>query len=315
MSNKEHFNYFYKGLCRKDFSIARDIIQNCLWKAYDQESGELLDKDQFLFAYNQCKSAYNNLKEYEDQIEEDLREINGEFGTPMLSYDDVPGIQDMAFICDAYHQYFEAFNDSTIETLTKANDSPKYQENEIMSDETPKIEANSNEKEIISLKIDQKSEHRKWFVKILNSKIPIKPNKDRDHIIYENLNKLYKELSDSGLVNPNEEDKTVFIYRFSGFNGPFPPERKIKWNGENVFLGYIVRCLITDTNNKPMAFGTVASFFLSPTHVPMNFSTADNYTVKDFEKERNKLDPQFVKAVELLKKCGFINVEFTSARR
>ena len=88
----------------------------------------------------------------------------------------------MAFICDAYHQYFEAFNDSTIETLTKANESPKYQENVIMSIETPEIEANRNEKEVISLKIDQEPAHKKWFVRVLNSKIPIKANKDRDHI-------------------------------------------------------------------------------------------------------------------------------------
>ena len=111
-------------------------------------------------------------------------------------------------------------------------------------------------------------------------------------------------------VNGNEESNTLVN-----------ESRNALDRAENVVEKYyktllkIEQILITDTNNKPMAFGTVASFFLSPTHVPMNFSTADNYTVKDFEKERNKLDPQFVKAVELLKKCGFINVEFTSARR
>ncbi len=317
MTKEEFLDIYYPGLRWDDLSESCKMLQNALWKSYDD--GIIKDNHIFKTAYDICVPLYNRLKGHEDQIKKDIDELNGKHGTPAFSVETIDEIsvpiQDMAFICDAYHQYFEAFNDSTIETLTKANESPKYQENVIMSIETPEIEANRNEKEVISLKIDQEPAHKKWFVRVLNSKIPIKANKDRDHILYENLNKLYKELSDSDLVNPNEEDKTVFIYRFSGFNGPFSSERKIEWNGENVFLGYIVRCLITDPRNKPMAFGTVASFFLSKTLVPMNFSTADNYTVKDFEKERNKLDPQFIKAVELLRKCGFVNVEFTSSRR
>ena len=37
--------------------------------------------------------------------------------------------------------------------------------------------------------------------------------------------------------------------------------------------------------------------------------------VIDYEKERNNLNPSFVEAVELLRRCGFINVEYTSKRR
>ena len=46
----------------------------------------------------------------------------------------------------------------------------------------------------------------------------------------------------------------------------------------------------------------------------MNLSVPD-CTFEDFEKERNKLHSDFIKAVELLRKCGFVNVEFTSSRR
>lgn len=44
-------------------------------------------------------------------------------------------------------------------------------------------------------------------------------------------------------------------------------------------------------------------------------ATAKQVPVVDYEKEKNNLDPNFVEAVELLRRCGFINVEFTSKRR
>ena len=37
--------------------------------------------------------------------------------------------------------------------------------------------------------------------------------------------------------------------------------------------------------------------------------------VSDFEKEKIDIDPNFVEAVEILKKSGFINAEYTSKRR
>ena len=212
----------------------------------------------------------------------------------------------------------EAFNDSTIETVAKmANENPTYQENAGKSDEMSKSDVYSNENEMINLRSDQDPAHRKWFVKVLNSKIPIKPNKDRDHILYENLNKLYKELCDSDYLNPNEEDKSVFIYRFSGLNGSFSPERKIKWKGDDIFLGYIVRCLISDERNVPMSFSTIASFFSAEKGTPIHLASAKNYEVKDFEEEKRIkcLPLKFISAVELLRKCGFANVEFTSSRR
>ena len=46
----------------------------------------------------------------------------------------------------------------------------------------------------------------------------------------------------------------------------------------------------------------------------MNLSVK-NRPFKDFEKEKNSLHSDFVKAVELLKECGFVNVELTSSRR
>ncbi|MBR3521522.1 MAG: DUF1294 domain-containing protein [Prevotella sp.] len=42
---------------------------------------------------------------------------------------------------------------------------------------------------------------------------------------------------------------------------------------------------------------------------------AKQVPVIDYEKERNNLDSNIVEAVELLRRCGFINVEYTSKRR
>ena len=37
--------------------------------------------------------------------------------------------------------------------------------------------------------------------------------------------------------------------------------------------------------------------------------------VDNYEEKKNALPPDFIRAVELLRKCGFVNVEFTSSRR
>ena len=90
MSNSEHFEYFYKELERKDYSVVYNLIQDYLWESYDEERGKIINTTKFKSAHKLCTSVYNDLKKYEDKIEEDLKEINGEFGTPMLSYDDIP---------------------------------------------------------------------------------------------------------------------------------------------------------------------------------------------------------------------------------
>ena len=74
--------------------------------------------------------------------------------------------------------------------------------------------------------------------------------------------------------------------------------------GKNKLLGYIARCLLSDKTNDPVGLGLVASFFQSMSGKPMNLSVQD-CPFKDFEKDENGLHPDFVKAVKLLRKCGF----------
>lgn len=47
----------------------------------------------------------------------------------------------------------------------------------------------------------------------------------------------------------------------------------------------------------------------------MNLASARHINVSNYEDEKNDIDPNFVEAVEILKKSGFINAECTSKRR
>lgn len=299
MSNSEHFEYFYKGLKRKDFSVVRNMIQDYLWESYDEERGKIIDTTKFKSAYKLCTSVYNDLKEYEDQIERDLREINGEYGTPMFSYGDIPGIEDMDNICKTYHKYFEHIDISILPDENGINE---------LSTQTVK-----SIPEIVFYNKDKNPDHKEWFIEILSSKIPEKQS-DKDTFILKCLNCLFDELCKIGCLDSDDNNRLIFIYRFSGFNDAYPPGWKIKWNGKNTFLGYIVRCLISDKITDPVGLGKITNFFLSKSGKDMNLSVQD-CTFKDFEKEKNNLHADFVKAVELLRKCGFVNVEFTSSRR
>jgi len=154
----------------------------------------------------------------------------------------------------------------------------------------------------------------KRHVTVLNSKLKGSNSEEKDRELPRCLSLLYDELTKEGLIDTTSS-KSLFVYRFSGQGEPYPPFSKINWRGKNVLLGHIIRCLLSDARNTPEDMGIAAEFFESKTGKPINPATARYISVNNYEKERNNLDPNFVEAVELLRRCGFINVEYTSKRR
>ena len=156
----------------------------------------------------------------------------------------------------------------------------------------------------------------KLHVKVLNSKIKGNTEDERDLNLKKSLELLYEELTNVGnnLID-YDTPKELFLYRFSGKGESYPLTTKIKWRGKNVLLGHIVRCLLSDKKYAPEDMGIASEFFESKSGNTINLASAKQVPVNDYEKERNNLDPNFVEAVELLRRCGFINAEFTSKRR
>lgn len=154
----------------------------------------------------------------------------------------------------------------------------------------------------------------KRYVTVLNSKLKGSNSEEKDRELPKCLSLLYDELTKEGLIDTTSS-KSLFVYRFSGQGEPYPPSSKINWRGKNVLLGHIIRCLLSDARNTPEDMGIAAEFFESKTGKPINPATARYVSVNNYEKERNNLDPNFVEAVELLRRCGFINVEYTTKRR
>lgn len=154
----------------------------------------------------------------------------------------------------------------------------------------------------------------KWHVTVLSTKLKGNNSEEKDRELLRCLSLLYDELTKEGLIETTSS-KSLFIYRFSGKGESYPPTTKINWRGKNVLLGHIIRCLLSDARSAPEDMGIAAEFFGSKSGKPINPATAKQVPVVDYEKERNNLDPNFVEAVELLRRCGFINAEFTSKRR
>lgn len=156
----------------------------------------------------------------------------------------------------------------------------------------------------------------KWFVEVLRTKLRGATEGDREKNLIACLGKLYDELVTLRYIEPNN-DKEVFIYRFSGRGYYCPSTTKIAWKGKNLLLGYIARCLTSDKMQEPLHMGAIAQFFEQKSGKPINLASAKNIDIKeadDFDKKRNVLNKNFVEAVDLLRKCGFVNVEITSAR-
>ena len=154
------------------------------------------------------------------------------------------------------------------------------------------------------------------FVTVLDSKLKGNTSEERKSKLLRCLSLLYEELTKEGCnLIDTATPKELFIYRFSGIGDSYPLTAKIKWRGKNVLLGHIVRCLLSDKKYGPDDMGAASDFFESKSGRPINLATAKQVSVIDFEKKRDYLNSNFVEAVELLRRCGFINVEYTSKRR
>ena len=171
---------------------------------------------------------------------------------------------------------------------------------------------NYNQSDKPKYTIDLNPEHSQWFIKILDSKIAVSGYKS--DIIHDSVERLYNCLMNEGYLD-SSTNKDLFIYRFSGTGTPFNLGKKIKWTGKNVLLGHIIRCLTSDNKYHPEKMGIAAEFFESKTGKSINLASARHVNVSNFEDEKDSIDPNFVEAVELLRKCGFINAEYTSRRR
>ena len=162
--------------------------------------------------------------------------------------------------------------------------------------------------------IDKDEAHKEWFVRVHEKKINAQLD-EWNKKLYTCLDALYESLVKKGLMCESSK-KELFIYRFSGFNIPksFNPLEKIRWEGSNVLLGYIVRCLITYTGSDAKGLGTVGTFFESKKGKKVNLATADYISKEDFNQTPNMF-PVLSLAVEILKECGFEEVEATSTRK
>jgi len=175
----------------------------------------------------------------------------------------------------------------------------------------------SNEVEQLNIPvidIDKDEAHKEWFVRVHEKKINAQPD-EWNKKLYSCLDALYESLVKRGLMYESSK-KELFIYRLSGFNIPksFNPLEKIRWEGSNVLLGYLVRCLITYTGTDAKGLGTVGTFFESKKGNDVNLATADYISKEEFN-QNPKMYPVLSRAVEILKECGFEEVEATSTRK
>ena len=174
---------------------------------------------------------------------------------------------------------------------------------------------NDDEQQNIPVIVIDKDEALKgWFVRVHEKKINAQPD-EWNKKLYTCLDALYESLVKKGLMCESSK-KELFIYRFSGFNIPksFNPLEKIRWEGSNVLLGYLVRCLITYTGSDAKGLGTVGTFFESKKGNNVNLGTADYISKEEFNQTPN-MYPVLSRAVEILKECGFEEVEATSSRK
>ena len=212
--------------------------------------------------------------------------------------------------------YFTIFN-KLVEYYSTAYSDNGQRQTPLQESGSSAIEtSNEVEQQNIPDIVEDKDEaHKEWFVRVHEKKINAQPD-EWNKKLYTCLDALYESLVKKGLMCESSK-KELFIYRFSGFNIPksFNPLERIRWEGKNVLLGYLVRCLITYTGSDAKGLGTVGTFFESKKGKKVNLATAVYISKEEFNQTPYDVYPVFSCAVEILKECGFEEVEATSTRK
>lgn len=180
---------------------------------------------------------------------------------------------------------------------------PGINESVSIGSATPKIETkhiNSNNNDLL-------------YFTVLDEKIPGHLS-ERVSRRRECLEKLYCILIERGYLDENT-DKELFIYRFTGLGEPYNKDQTIRWKGVNKLLGYIARCLLTYRNSGSEGLGKFGEFFENEDGKHPSLPSAKHITLEDYHMNPDKRSyRQFKEAIEILQKCGFVNVENTSPR-
>lgn len=151
------------------------------------------------------------------------------------------------------------------------------------------------------------------FLRVVDEKVP-GPVSQRVSIRRECLEKLYRILIERGYLDKNT-DKELFIYRFTGLGEPYSKDQTICWKGVNKLLGYIARCLFTYRSSGTEGLGKFGELFEDEDGNHPYLPSAKRITLEEYNKNPDKRSyQQFKEAIEILLKCGFINVGNTSQR-
>ena len=216
--------------------------------------------------------------------------------------------------CLSQTHYYTIFNKLVEYYTTKYLDKGQEQKPLQVAESSAAKKSNEVEQQNTpAIIIDKDEAHKKWFVRVHEKKINAQPD-EWNKKLYTCLDALYESLVKNRLMCESSK-KELFIYRFSGFNipEPFNPLEKIKWEGENVLLGHLVRCLITYTGTGAKDLGTAGTFFIGKSGNEVNLATAKYISKERFNHTPNMF-PNLKHAVEILKECGFDEVEVTSTR-
>ena len=151
------------------------------------------------------------------------------------------------------------------------------------------------------------------YLRVLDEKIPgyesERPSRRR-----ECLEKLYCILIERDYIDENT-DKELFLYRFTGVGGSYTKDQTICWKGVNRLLGYITRCLCTYQTEGTEGLGKFGKLFVNEEGNHPYLPSARHIKLEEYYKNPDKRSyQQFKEAIEILQKCGFINVENTSTR-
>ena len=344
MDYKEYFDNTYPGINPNDITSLENAITGYSVMAF--EGLNCVDEEQCALFCQNIKYAYELLFPFEDKIKDDMKELEGNNGFSLFwDITDVysSALQSMNNICELYHRYYSFIINnsdnklklvtSPIEVTDKSttkNESLRVKGQEVttsnLSNTTSQDCTIDSSKSTTYIR-DSNSDN---YVRVLGSNINNPVNQPENKILYECLERLfnyllsgYKDIDLKPSIGKDTSNE-LFIYRFSGIrknDQVINTDEKILWTGSAVLLGYIARCLFSSLTNPPMGITKFASFFKPESGKQFNLPASAKYEeIKsnvDYEskKSKNALNPEFIKAVELLRKCGFINAEYTSKRR
>ncbi len=147
MDYKEYFKLNYPGINPLDYIEGYDILYDLRIKAFDTD-GKVENIEACRDFSKMCDELYKQLKSYEEQIESDMAEYNGEKGFSLfydMAQEGCDALGAMNGICELYHRFYGSILLYAKESVATSSEQPDNDSGDMQNKSNNTVDSSNSE--------------------------------------------------------------------------------------------------------------------------------------------------------------------------